>query len=124
MSYLRAFTTLLSNFIAELAAVFPEETELKTYRTATDALIKANPKLVHKMFVKYVMPYKEHILQKNETFFLNCSFEKEQAAATANNMNLLEAVRIKQLWSVMSESSKESTSQYLCQLVQTAERVS
>ena len=123
MSYLKAFTTLLSNFIAELAAVFPEETELKTYRSATDALIKANPKLVYKMFVKYVMPYKEQILQKDESFFLNHSFEKEQAAATAHDMNLLEAVRIKQLWSVMSENSKENTSKYLCQLVQIAERV-
>lgn len=122
MSYLKAFTTLLSNFLAELAVAFPEETELKTYRNATDALIKANPKLVHKMFNKYVMPYKEQILKRDETFFLNNSFEKEQAVAAANDMNLLEAVRIKQLWSVMSESSKDNASKYLCQLVQVAER--
>ena len=122
MSYLKAFTTLLSNFLAELAAAFPEETELKTYRNATDALIKANPKLVHKMFNKYVMPYKEQILKRDETFFLNNSFEKEQAVAAANDMNLLEAVRIKQLWSVMSGSSKDNASKYLCQLVQVAER--
>ena len=123
MIYLKAFTTLLSNFLTELSSVFPQEAELKAYRSATASMININPKLVHKMFLKYVMPYKEQILKNDEAFFLNHSFDKEQAAAAANNMDLLEAVRIKQLWGAMSDSSKESTHKYLCQLIQIAERV-
>lgn len=123
MSYLKAFTTLLSNFLTELSSVFPQEKELKAYRSATDSMIGINPRLVHKMFVKYVMPYKEQILRNDEAFFLNHSFDTEQAAIEANNMNLLEAVRIKQLWGAMSQPSKDSTHKYLCQLIQVAERV-
>ena len=123
MSYLKAFTTLLSNFLAELSLMFPEETELKAYRSATDSMISINPKLVHRMFVKYVVPYREQIMKNDEAFFLNHSFDKEQAVAEANKLDLLEAVRLKQLWSAMSRTSKESTHKYLCQLVQVADRV-
>ena len=123
MSYLKAFTTLLSNFLAELSSMFPEETELKAYRSATDSMISINPKLVHRMFVKYVVPYREQIMKNDEAFFLNHSFDKEQAVAEANKLDLLEAVRLKQLWSAMSRTSKESTHKYLCQLVQVADRV-
>ena len=123
MSYLKAFTTLLSNFLTELSSVFPQEAKLKAYRSATDSMITMNPRLVHKMFLKYVMPYKEQIMKNDEAFFLNHSFDKEQAAAATNQMDLLEAVRIKELWGAMSVGSKESTHQYLCQLIQVAERV-
>ncbi len=126
MSYLKAFTTLLSNFLSDLSSVFPDETDLRTCRITTDTMIKANPRIVHKLFIKYVMPYKQQImddLSRAETFFLNHSFDKEQTQAASDNMNLLEAVHIKQLWGAMSSSSKESTHKYLCQLIQLAERV-
>jgi hypothetical protein len=40
MDYLKAFTTLLSNFLADLSLVFPHEAELKAYRSSTGTMIR------------------------------------------------------------------------------------
>ena len=134
MSDLKAFTTLLSDFLTELSVVFPAQPELTAYRAFVDGMIRIDPSWLHGMFKKHMLPFKEQILRKDEAFFLQHSFdmvtgfnsEREYTIARKGqigDLDMLQPVRIRELWKAMSEQSKDNTHQYLCRLVQVAEKV-
>ena len=72
------------------------------------------------MFLKHVLPYKQRILDNDEEFFLQHSFSE---ASEVSEFDLIESTRLKELWKVMTEGSKENTRQYLRSLIEVAERV-
>lgn len=120
MTYLKAFTTLLQNFVDELSNMFPDEKDLKVYSSYTASMIALNPRLVHKYFVQFVYPFKNQIEKREEGFFLNKDYTEEIKEVGQGDM--LQAMKLKQLWHVMSPESKDNTWKYFEGLIKLSEK--
>ncbi len=123
MSYLKAFCNLLEEFLSDLSRMFPDETDLKLYKSYTSTMMNMNPKLVLTYFIKFVYPYKTQILKEDQDFFLKKDYTEEIGAINEfAQVDMLQAMKLKTLWSVMSPSSQAQTWKYLKGLVTLAER--
>ncbi len=120
MSYLKAFTTELQSFVDELQEMFPEEKDLRVYSSQTASMIRMNARLVHRYFVQYVYPYKQQIEKRDESFFLKKDYSEE--IKDSGQVDMLQAMKLKTLWQVMSTDSKECTWVFLNNLISLSER--
>lgn len=57
---------------------------------------KSNPRLVVEQFMTYVGPYKKHILECDEDFFLN--FETNLSKKDLTEENMVFGMKIKNIW--------------------------
>ena len=121
MSFLKAFTTELQSFINEFTDMFPKEKYLKVYSSTMSSMIRVNPKMVHTYFMQYVYPYKNQILNKEEKFFMEKDYTDE--IKEIGQVDLVEAMKLKTLWEVMTPESKDNTWLYLSNLIKLSERV-
>lgn len=65
------FNTILEEFLAKLSQTFPDDPEIKKYRTGFAIIKDSTPKKVMEAFVVSVNPYEKEIVARNESFFLN-----------------------------------------------------
>lgn len=124
MKFLKVFTNLLDEFLSQLSLVFPDEQDLKRYHRNAQTLIQMNPRLVLNLFQTYVLPYRQQITCRDETFFMtkDYSAEEEQINSYCNGKDMIKAIRLKALWQVMSDNTKEITWDYMNKLIQAAEK--
>jgi hypothetical protein len=65
------FNDHFSEFVADIQSIFPTDPDILTAKNALLAIRKANPKLLVRIWFKYVYyPYKEHIDAGDINFFL------------------------------------------------------
>lgn len=124
MKFLKVFTKLLDEFLSQLSLVFPDEQDLKRYHRNAQTLIQMNPRLVLNLFQTYVLPYRQQIICRDETFFMtkDYSAEEEQINSYCNGKDMIKAIRLKALWQVMSDNTKEITWDYMNKLIMAAEK--
>lgn len=91
---LSKFNEQLINFLNELSSLFPEDKMLKTSYHTVEFMKKSNPREIMNLFKKFVYPYKEQILKRDESFFLNNDFSD----SIKSNSTITEMFRIKTLW--------------------------
>jgi hypothetical protein len=105
MSYVERFNTITKNFLTDLHNILPEEKDIKVFKSQLSVLEMMDPSKIIKSFVEFVYPYKEHILKKNEDFFLgNLEIEDDY---------LSESIHLKDLWkSKLSDENKEIVWKY------------
>jgi len=111
MSVLGAFNNIVVDFLDDCIMVFPQDTYFKGYKQAILLLKKVNPRLISSSFKEYISPYKKHIEEQNEDFFLNSNydeFEKTEDVISAIN-------RVKAYWNdpKLSKENKEKIWQYV-----------
>lgn len=94
-SNLSKFNEQLLNFLNELSNLFPEDKMLKTSYHTVEFMKKSNPREIMNLFKMYVYPYKEQILKRDESFFLNNDFSD----SIKSNSTITEMFRIKTIWS-------------------------
>jgi hypothetical protein len=90
---LSKFNEQLLNFLNELSALFPEDKALKTFYHTVEFMKKTNPRELMNQFKNFVYPYKDQILKRDESFFLNNSFNEVN-----DNNAISEMLRIKTIW--------------------------
>lgn len=123
MSVLKPFTVLLDKFLTELTLVFPEEKSLRVYHVYATQAVAMNPRLVVECFKEYILPYKDSIQSRDETFFLARDYTKEiEEFGSSVNVNMMDAIRMKELWKVMSDGTKTAVWEYMNKLVELAQR--
>ena len=77
-TYLRAFNTLVSEFVDDLELVFPGDKLIKQCTTTIRTVRKANPKIIIRVWNKYVMtPYGEHIEKGDIDYFCNKDYNED-----------------------------------------------
>ncbi len=83
-----------------------------------------NPRMVLKVFQSYVLPYKQQIMERDETFFMQKDYATEEAQISTycNSTDMIKAIRLKALWQVMSDNTKNATWEYMQKLVEAAEK--
>ena len=83
-SVLRAFNTHLFNFLYDIIGICPYNKELIYARTSFDAIKRANPTVIIKVWYKFIyIPYSTVINEGNIDFF----FDKDYAADLTTVVN-------------------------------------
>ncbi len=130
MSNLGRFNTQLENLLNDLIKSFPDFIDIKMFKEKFLLAKKVNPKLVLLIFLKYIYPYKTHIVEQNVKFFLDDSLtsefvdneELQKEGNVDNEYILTKALNFKKMWSKMSDQQKQTVWIYFKVLVVLCER--
>lgn len=118
MSQLTAFNSQLINFIEYLNTKFPDNVQMKSYGTSIELVKKVNPRKLVEGFHQYVYPFKDKIMNNNESFFMEKDYN-EDMGGTSDSM--LEAIQLKSLWGTIDLDVKNQIFRYfqlLCLLTE------
>lgn len=100
-----------TSFLTELSEMFPEDPDFSLFLTSVRLLKSTNPSLLVKHIYVNTIEYEEKIMNKDEQFFMEHSFEQHK-----ENVDMDILSKLKQYVSSMSPESKESVWKY-CQNV-------
>jgi hypothetical protein len=121
MSALGAFCNQLVAFFEDLVETYPEEKEIVTAAQSLKLLKRANPRLMHTVFMDSVhKEFAQHILDENEEFILRRS--KEMFDTEYSDMSFAFWIFHKH-WSSMSETNKQHVWKYVKSLILLARKV-
>jgi hypothetical protein len=75
---LTVFNDHFSEFINDIQSVFPEDADILTAKNALIAIRKANPKLLVRIWTKYIAePYQQQIASGDINFFINKDYSQD-----------------------------------------------
>lgn len=74
MTTVQAFNTMMKNFVEELADVFPEERQIRTFLDGFDGFITLNPRSCMDMFVEALTPHSAMAMAKDPALFDRLQF--------------------------------------------------
>ena len=119
MTYLKAFTTQAENFFTELTEMFPHDKNIKIAQTSLMFIKKTNPRKLLELFKYYIYRYETKIMQRDESFFLQRSFDDDMSEYVKS----LNAVTdLKDHWCTMSEKTKDSIWMYFIVLIKLSKK--
>jgi hypothetical protein len=103
MTTVNAFNEMMDQFLTELNLTFPENKAIIKFQASFEVVRTATPSKVLDEFMKATKPYRNKIMQKDDSFIINDS----------NNIPLLAEIDIKSLWDLSSDATKSAIWQYL-----------
>ena len=111
---LSVFNDHFSEFVNDIHSVFPDDVDILTAKNALIAIRKANPKLLVKIWVKYVStPYKEEIESGNINFFINKDYSNDLVKSD-NADKIMESIdRLRNPVKQMSPENQAKTMKYI-----------
>ena len=111
---LRGFNNHLFEFLDDIIAIFPENSDLKTVKTFFEFTKKGNVTILIKMWHEYVFkPYGE-LLEKGEMDYFISKDYSEDLVYMTNSKDILEAIdKIRKPLKDLSADSKKSCLEYL-----------
>lgn len=105
------FNLKFDEFLADLVATYPEETDIQAMRNMLEWTIKfMGPKIPQEMFNNcVVIPYGDKIMAKNESFFLEeYQHDNRQQYVDINIVN-----KLKTNWRKLTVENKDAVWKYL-----------
>lgn len=118
MSYKSAFIQQTENLITELIIILPGNYNVELFKEKFYLVKKMNNSLITNSFIKYILPYKKHILERNEKFFLEGGGQEN---VSKNNYQF--TLDIKNDWISISAENKDIIWKYFNILVLLAEKI-
>lgn len=117
---LTVFNDHFAEFVSDIQSVFPDDPDILTAKNALLTIRKANPKLLVKIWVKYVStPYKSQIEAGDINFFLTKDYSSD-FAKTDNSDRIMESIdRLRNPVKNMSQENQAKSMKYiqnLCKL--------
>lgn len=108
------FNDHFAEFVGDIQSVFPEDLDILTAKNSLLAIRKANPKLLVKIWIKYVYtPYKEQIEAGNITFFITKDYSTD-LVKNDNADKIMEAInRLRNPIKEMSSESQAKSMKYI-----------
>lgn len=91
---LSKFNEQILNFLQEMSSLFPEDKKLSTFYHTVDMMKKMNPREIMNQFRDYVTPFRQQILSRDESFFLQSDFSDK----VTDNNSISEMLRVKHIW--------------------------
>jgi hypothetical protein len=116
--FLDAFYGQFSDFLTQLANVFPEDSDFPTFKTGLILLQKTNPKIVPEQIVLHVVPYETTIRARDEKFFMDHGFDDYSSDDALSTV----IMKMKTLWSSLGEHNKKIVWDYTTLLMDLAKR--
>ena len=111
---LTVFNDHFSEFVSDIQSVFPDDTDILTAKNALLAIRKANPKLLVRIWVKYVVtPYKQQIDVGDIDFFITKDYSSD-LARNDNADKIMESIdRLRNPIKQMSPENQAKTMKYI-----------
>jgi len=108
------FNNHFAEFVNDVQCVFPDDADILTAKNALLTIRKANPKLLVKIWIKYVYtPYKEQIEAGDINFFLTKDYSTD-LARNDNADKIMEAIdRLRKPVKNMSSENQAKTMNYI-----------
>ena len=113
-NFVTIFNDHFNEFVNYIQIVFPDDTDILTAKNALLAIRKANPKLIVRIWIKYVYnPYKEQIESGNIAFFLVKDYAND-LARNDNSDKIMESIdRLRSPIKNMSPENQAKTMKYI-----------
>jgi hypothetical protein len=100
------FNKIMNKFLDELQQILPEEKDIIIFKSQVDVTNMINPTKILQSFIKYAYPYKKHIIEKDESFFLGDGVSIKQDYMS-------DAIHLTELWKTkLSNANKEVVWKY------------
>lgn len=111
---LTVFNDHFSEFVNDIQSVFPDDVDILTAKNALITIRKANPKLLVKIWITYVVtPYKQQIDSGDINFFINKDYSKD-LAKNDNADKIMESIdRLRNPIKQMSSENQAKTMKYI-----------
>ena len=108
------FNDHFSEFVSDVQSVFPDDPDILTAKNALLAIRKANPKLLVRIWIKYVVsPYKDHIDAGDIEFFVTKDYSSD-LARNDNADKIMESIdRLRNPVKQMSPENQAKTMKYI-----------
>jgi hypothetical protein len=108
------FNDHFAEFVNDIQSVFPDDPDLLTAKNSLIAIRKANPKLLVKIWVKYVVaPYKDKIDVGDINFFINKDYS-DDLEKNDNSDKIMESIdRLRNPIKQMSVENQAKTMKYI-----------
>jgi len=122
MTALTAFNNLIFRFVDDLIDTFPEENDFKVYKRTFTILKSANAKKMCNLFKVYSYNYREKILSKDESFFIDNEYtDIKEANGSESIGGIIE--KLKEHWKTLASDNKEKIWQYLSTMIQLCDMI-
>ena len=129
MTIIKMFNKQIISLITELINYF-NDNKMKILKEKILIVNSANPSLIIRLFFENVYKYKDIIMEKDETFFLeqinedNISklYNKNKQLAEKNNINIMDVINLKDYWESLSSEDKDVIWKYLQVLIVLTEK--
>ena len=120
---LKVFNKHLSEFIADLVTIFPEDNALKTFQTYVEGLRKINPKSILVGWQYYItQKYKQEIYSGNIDYFLKKDYQEDLSDIPEDMGYYMEIIeKLRRPLSKLSTKNKEKAKKYLKNLTKLSE---
>ena len=114
---LSAFNNNLNKFVIELIQTYPQEHNFIVFKNTVSLIQRVNPRKVLQLFIEYIDPYKDKLLRRDESFFLNENYSNilEQSDNKENAWQLVDKLKI--YWKDTSVCNKNVIWNYFKQLI-------
>jgi hypothetical protein len=111
---LSVFNDHFSEFVNDIQSVFPDDPDILTSKNALLAIRKANPKLLVKIWVTYVItPYKLQIDSGDINFFINKDYSSDLMKSD-NADKIMESIdRLRNPVKQMTPENQAKTMKYI-----------
>ena len=108
------FNDHFAEFVNDIQSVFPDDADILTAKNALLAIRKANPKLLVKIWVKYVYgPYKSEIDAGDINFFLTKDYSND-LSKNDNADKIMESIdRLRKPVKEMTSENQAKTMKYI-----------
>lgn len=107
---IKTFCDLFKEFLNDLVSLHPNDSSLVLLKTTITLLSATTPKLLVSQFMEYTTPYKDKILNKDESFFLNNlqnDIQDESYSWINDEIN-----KVKYYWPETSQDTKDKIWKY------------
>ena len=108
------FNDHFSDFINDIQSVFPTDTDILTAKNAFIAVRKANPKLLVRIWIKYVVtPYKTQIDSGDINFFVTKDYSSDLVRNDSADKIMESIDRLRNPVKQMSPENQAKTMKYI-----------
>jgi hypothetical protein len=113
-SVLTVFNDHFAEFVDDIYNVFPNDPDILTAKNALYACRKANPKLLVKIWIKYVVtPYKQQIDAGDIQFFIDKDYANDLSSADNSDKIMNSIDRLRNPVRQMSSENQAKTMKYI-----------
>ena len=101
----------ITNFCEELSEMYPDDPDFSILINAIKLAKSTNPVLLSKTIRETLSKYDDHVLNRNESFFLNSDFDEYKEGG----MDVI--AKLRQYYNSMNDSSKENVWKYCTNII-------
>jgi hypothetical protein len=114
VNFVKLFNDHFTEFVDDIQSVFPDDVDIATAKNALLAIRKANPKLLVRIWVQYVVePYRAMIEAGDIDFFINKDYSSD-VSKNENADKIMQSIdRLRKPVREMSSENQEKTMKYI-----------